>query len=558
MVIMALALRFALLFCFCTAFGARSGVKVTIKNGPLLGEQRDSYVAFEGIPYAKAPIGERRFAASELNDERWLEPRNATRVGAICMQWSHFKSGADKLEGEEDCLFLNVYTPNLTPAEPLPTIVFLHGGAFMYGAGGYFQPDFLLTRSLVLVTVNYRLGPFGFLSTGDDVISGNFGLKDQRTALQWVQRNIKYFGGDPNRVILSGFSAGSASVHLHYLSPLSRGLFASGIAHSGSALNPWVMVEQAAQKAKTIAAALGCPTDDSAALLSCLRLRPAEEIVRQVPKLQDYLYNPFSPLGVVVESSGPRNPEPFLTEHPRKLTREGSFHRVPLILSVTEAEGLYPGAEFLGNERYVQQIDGQWNELLPSILDYKYAVTDRLLRNALSEVIRNRYLGKAKLNEQNYQQFTQMLSNRLFFAGVTETARLMQPYIPVYLYFDQYKASYGLGEAITGTQRNLGVAHGEDLLLILPSSLRDGIPYTAEEMAMVSQFVDLYESFAYGRTPRFGSLKVPALQTTSPLTYLAVNHPNSTITTNDQLSDEAFWGILDFNDGTAVQDSGFC
>uniref|UniRef100_A0A182N7U2 carboxylesterase n=2 Tax=Anopheles dirus TaxID=7168 RepID=A0A182N7U2_9DIPT len=539
---------------FLTIQGTVAEVKVTIKNGPIIGKQHAEHFAFEGIPYAKAPIGDRRFAASELLDDRWQEPRNATRVGPICMQWSHLKSGADKLDGAEDCLFLNVYTPNLIPDVPLPTIVHLHGGAFMYGGGGYFQPDFLLQRPLIMVTVNYRLGPLGFLSTEDDVIAGNYGLKDQVTALQWVQTNIKYFGGDANRVTLSGFSAGSASVHLHYLSPLSRGLFHSAVGHSGSALNPWVMVERAAEKAKLIAAGVGCASggESSKELLQCLRQRPAVDIVRQVPKLQDFLYNPYSPLGVVVERRGKYNPHPFLTEHPRVLIRAGKFAKVPLVLSVTQAEGLYPAAEFFSNVSYLRHIDERWNEVLPSILDYKYAVRDQHLRDALSQVIRTHYLGANALHAQSFPQFVRMVSNRLFFAGVTEAAKLMQPHIPVYFYVDHYKATYGLSEALSCTDTFLGVPHGEDILLIFPSSLRDGYPYTAQEMAMVAKFTDLYESFAYNLPPRFGTVVLPAQQDPTRLTYLLIDHSNSTVVTSDFLSDEPFWGILDFNDGTAT------
>uniref|UniRef100_A0A182SAF5 Carboxylic ester hydrolase n=1 Tax=Anopheles maculatus TaxID=74869 RepID=A0A182SAF5_9DIPT len=419
----------------------------------------------------------------------------------------------------------------------------------MYGGGGYFRPDFLIKRHLILVTVNYRLGPLGFLSTEDDVIAGNFGLKDQVTALQWVQQNIQYFGGDAGKVTLSGFSAGSASVHLHYLSPLSRGLFHRAIGHSGSALNPWVMVERAAEKAKIIASGAGCTPDrGSKELLECLRQVPAEKIVRQLPKLQDFLYNPYSPLGVVVERRGKHNPTPFLAEHPRDMTRDGKIAKVPLLLSVTDAEGLYPAAEFFSNMSYLQHINDHWNEVLPSILDYKYAVQAGQLRDILSQVIRAHYLGHQELNERVFPQFVRLVSNRLFFAGVTEAAKLMQPHIPVYFYFDHYKATYGLSEALSGSDQFLGVPHGEDILLIFPSSLRDGYPYTMQELDMVAKFSDLYESFARGHQPRFGNLVLPPQDDPERLTYLQINYPNSTIVTSDFLSDEPFWNILNFNE----------
>uniref|UniRef100_A0A182SSC7 Carboxylic ester hydrolase n=1 Tax=Anopheles maculatus TaxID=74869 RepID=A0A182SSC7_9DIPT len=327
-------LRLALFVnCFCGTFAAIP--VVNIENGPIIGEDRGEYFAFEGIPYAKPPIGERRFAAPVLNDETWSEPRNTSNLGPFCMQWSHTIKGNDKLFGEEDCLYLNVYTTSLKESPGLSTLFYIHGGAFMFGGGGFFSPKHVLRKPMIMVTFNYRVGPLGFLSTEDDVIPGNFGLKDQVTALQWVKRNIHHFGGDPARVTLVGFSAGGASVHLHYLSPMSRGLFQNGIAHSGTALNPWVMAEDSARKAQQIAQRLGCPVDDntSQSMLACLRDRPAEDIVRQVPFLLDYLYNPFSPLGVVIEKQSKLNRRPFLADHPAVLSRKGKLSKVPLILS---------------------------------------------------------------------------------------------------------------------------------------------------------------------------------------------------------------------------------
>lgn len=124
-----------------------------------------------------------------------------------------------------------------------PVIFFIHGGAFIEGSStsDVFGPDYLLMEDVILVTTNYRLGIFGFLTCDDPSLElfGNAGLKDQRLALQWVQRNIKQFGGDPNNVTLAGESAGSLSVHCHILSPSSKGLFHKAILQSGTAMNAW-------------------------------------------------------------------------------------------------------------------------------------------------------------------------------------------------------------------------------------------------------------------------------------------------------------------------------
>ncbi|XP_052896237.1 venom carboxylesterase-6-like [Anopheles moucheti] len=545
-------LAIGLIFPFITAALCSTTSSVYIKNGPIVGEKRGEYYAFEGIPYAKPPLGKLRFASSELNDDRWTEPRNTTERGPVCIQWNHLNPNNDKLEGAEDCLYLNVYTRSIDPSAQLPTVVFIHGGALMFGTGNFYEPDHVMRRQLILVTFNYRLGPLGFLSTEDDVIPGNYGLKDQVTALRWIRENILSFGGDPDTVSIVGYSAGSASVHLHYLSPLSSGLFSSGIGHSGSALNPWVFAERSIEKAIRIGAVLGCPTRTTQALLSCLRKVPAEDIVRQVSHFLDFLYNPFSPFGVVVENEGPLNPHPFLTDSPRSLMKRGNIAKVPLILSVTQAEGLYPGAEFISDQTYLQRIDSQWNELMPSILDYKTAVPDPKKRNRLSDTIRNHYFkADERLTLNNFNVLIEIISNRLYFAGVTESAKLMHPFTNLYLYYDLYKSKYGVGEALSHHDQPglLGVAHGDDVLLIFPSVLRETIPYTEEEIKVVDQFVAMYESFAKGDRPRFGADELPLQDSDEMVKFLKLNYPSSEIVRSEGMSDETFWNTLDFNDG---------
>uniref|UniRef100_A0A182QXB9 Carboxylic ester hydrolase n=1 Tax=Anopheles farauti TaxID=69004 RepID=A0A182QXB9_9DIPT len=527
---------------------------VNIKNGPIVGERRGDYYAFEGIPYAKPPLAKLRYASPELNDDRWTEPRNTTARGPVCLQWNHLNPNQDKLEGAEDCLFLNVYTRSLDSTARLPTIAFIHGGALMFGTANFYEPDHIMRQQMILVTFNYRLGPLGFLSTEDDVISGNFGLKDQVIALRWIRENIQSFGGDPEMVTIVGYSAGSASVQLHYLSTLSNGLFSSGIGHSGSALNPWAMAERSLEKAIRIGAALGCPTRKTPALLDCLRKQPAEDIVRQVPLFQDFLYNPFSPFGAVVEKEGPYNPEPFLTETPRALLKAGKIAKVPLILSVTQAEGLYPGAEFFSDQRHLEEIDSRWDELLPSILDYRTAVPDPKLRNRLSETIRKRYFPNGeKLTLENFAVLTEIISHRLYFVGVTESAKLMQPFTEVYMYYDLYKAKYGVGEALShhagDGPGSLGVAHGDDVLLIFPSVLREQNPYTDQEMVVVDQFVNMYHTFAKGGKPRFGSYELPLQESQNMIKFLKLNYPQSEVVSAAGVGDESFWANLDFNDG---------
>lgn len=168
----------------------------------------------------------------------------------------------------------------------LPVFVYIHGGAFMFGDSEFLYPDLLFEKDIVFVSITYRLGPLGFLSTEDDVVPGNMGLKDQVIALKWIQKNIEAFGGDPDNVILSGFSAGGASVHLHYMSQLSKNLFAKGISHSGCALNPWVLAENSAQKAVQLSESLNCSSSSNIVMIDCLKTIPAIDIVRNVPMFE--------------------------------------------------------------------------------------------------------------------------------------------------------------------------------------------------------------------------------------------------------------------------------
>ncbi|PSN30848.1 Esterase E4 [Blattella germanica] len=201
-------------------------VTVTIAQGELRGQAATTinglkYYSFQGIPYAKPPVGSLRFRSPQPPDP-WDGVRDALEEGAMCSQMMF------QYSGEEDCLFINVATPALPEngsTELKPVMVNIHGGAFLGGSGSFSMsgPEFLLEEDVVFASMNYRLGALGFFSTGDSVASGNNGLKDQVMALRWIQQNIAAFGGDPNRVTIFGISAGGCSVSHLVLSPAAAG-----------------------------------------------------------------------------------------------------------------------------------------------------------------------------------------------------------------------------------------------------------------------------------------------------------------------------------------------
>ena len=218
-------------------------IRIDTPAGRLIGERQGDVLAFKGIPFAKPPVGPLRWRMAEPL-EPWTGVRDATRFGHVCPQAPtqlEVLIGSTMGEQAEDCLYLNVWTPGCDSAKR-PVMVWIHGGAFMIGAGsqGVYHGEALATRGVVVVTVNYRLGAFGFVdlrqaSGGALPASGTEGLGDQLLALHWVKRNIGQFGGDPANVTAFGESAGGMSISALLAAPAARGLFHKAIAQSGGA-----------------------------------------------------------------------------------------------------------------------------------------------------------------------------------------------------------------------------------------------------------------------------------------------------------------------------------
>ncbi|ERL85543.1 hypothetical protein D910_02962 [Dendroctonus ponderosae] len=325
----------------------------TIPNGPIVelpqgkvqGSYKKSYrnrtfSAFEGIPYAKPPVEDLRFRES-IPASNWSGILNATNHYE-CLHYMPF-AFVRGIRGTEDCLYVYVYVPGdkVDPNALLDVIVHIHGGAFMLGAPKYMAgPEFLMDRDVVVVSFNYRLGILGFLSTEDDVVPGNNGLKDQSLALDWISSNIKYFGGNPASITLTGLSAGAASVHFHYFSPLSKGLFHRGFSQSGTALLCWALAENPLEKARAVAKNISCPTLSTEKMVECLRSSDARKLINGIRTLfvyQDIV--PIAPFGPVIENI---STNAFLSQHPYKLLQEGNVYDVPWISSNTKDEGLFP------------------------------------------------------------------------------------------------------------------------------------------------------------------------------------------------------------------------
>jgi para-nitrobenzyl esterase len=230
----------ALLATFAGSGAAQETQKITVAGGTIKGFQEGNISVYKGIPYAKPPLGELRFAPPE-DVEQWSGELDCTKFGFQCFQYPAF-AGSEPFS--EDCLTLNVWTP-AKPGEAaaLPVYVFIHGGGFSSGSGSspMYDGTSFAKKGIVAVTINYRLGALGFFASRETLkrygTTGNWGLLDQIKALEWIRDNIAAFGGDRNKVTIGGESAGSFSVSALATSPLTEGLFRGVIMESGSALS---------------------------------------------------------------------------------------------------------------------------------------------------------------------------------------------------------------------------------------------------------------------------------------------------------------------------------
>ncbi|CAH1394567.1 unnamed protein product [Nezara viridula] len=519
--------------------------EVVLQQGTLKGLWADSlggrpYAAFYGIPYAKPPVGKNRFK-EPVAAEPWLGIYNATKEPPKCLQLYIFDVRApSKLEGSEDCLYVNVFTPRLNTGaaeqKPLHVIAHIHGGAFMVGSSLDGGVDYIMDRDIVFVSFNYRLGPLGFLSTGDVAVPGNNGLKDQVLALKWIQQNIAAFGGDPNSVTLTGFSAGSGSVHYHVLSPLSKGLFKAAICVSGSSLSPWGVAENVREKSFVVARELGCPDVDSLSMIKCLRRRPAEHIVQTTNNFLGWYYNPVVPFGPVVEPPGPNA---FLPDTPINLIKQGKSSDVPMMITFTKDEGMFFAIDIITNPNLNNEIKADWNGIAPYLFDYNYtAPTDK--REEVSKEIKNHYNIDVD-SEEGQKNLLKALSDRIVVAGTAKMARVHSSIntSPVYMLRFSYTGKYSYASTM-GMPKDMGVAHGEDLMYVL-SAKQTSTQETEADRQVSRELIDLWVSFAANST-----LDVPTFNQNLPkITFTDFQGPNQLVPTMvDELGEENFWDSL--------------
>ncbi|XP_014292726.1 venom carboxylesterase-6 isoform X2 [Halyomorpha halys] len=475
--------------------------------------------------------------------DSWYGVLNATREPPICLQYDFFMQ-PPVLRGSEDCLYINVYTPKLPGNEKNPklldVIALIHGGAFVIGTSVAYKPFVLLDRDILLVTFNYRLGPLGFFSTEDNIVPGNNGLKDQVLALQWIQKNIAAFGGNPEKVTVTGLSAGGTSCHFHTLSPLSKGLFKHAMCLSGIALSP-MTVTDSKKKAKMVANELGCPTQDSLLMINCLRNRPAEHIVELTQKLLIWRSHPMVPYGPVIEPVGP---DAFISEKPINIILRKDAADVPLIISFTSDEGLVGVTDIISHADLFKEFLGRWDELLPHMMGYNFKKPSDKME--ISRKIREYY----KIDDitNGRKNLVKMVSDRYFLAGISKFAKLHSSLYsaPMYIQKFSYRGKHSVTE-LMGAKENLGVCHGDDVYY----TVRDYKVWKQFEdpmdMEMSKCMLDMWISFAANGT--LDTNWYPVNKQLSEVIYTDIKGPNNfQWSAASELGEESFWNRLGLNE----------
>ncbi|XP_055678821.1 juvenile hormone esterase-like [Lutzomyia longipalpis] len=477
---------------------ANSLAEVCAKAGCVRGKVESGrvkpYEAFYSIPYAEPPVGKLRFE-NPVPKSGWSGYWDATFFRGVCLQDHNIYP--DPIRGSEDCLYLNVYRPVYRKkGVKMPVMVFIHGGSWLDFSSSptQFGPEYLMDNGeVILVTLNYRLGLFGLLCSGDEAVKGNFAFKDQQLAMKWIVDNIEYFGGDAESITLIGQSAGAASVHLHMMNPTSQALFHRAVLMSGTAISPWNYLKDFKTQFRQAAQFVGLADWETATtfeLAAQLKEVDALTFVEIINRFYLFVLTPPNPLGFCIEGDWE---DAFLQENPRILWAEGKYFPKPILIGTTSNEGLL-AAVVTRNETFLTIFNENFYNFLPVVFSmYPRYVTD----------VVNYYLGGQDfIDSTNEGQVFKMATDRLFvYPMITlvrqflETADVQED--PIYIYEFAFKSAYTFLKYFSGQDINLGVCHMDDVFYLFTMS--DFIPIfntTSPEGRMVDTYVRTMVNFA--------------------------------------------------------------
>ncbi|KFB51128.1 AGAP006700-PA-like protein [Anopheles sinensis] len=477
--------------CVQVQQGSIYGVRDRLPNG-------QNYYYFKGVPYAKPPVGQLRFKSPVPLEKYAVSYLDCTKERSNCMGLDVLSK---EISGSEDGLFLNIYTPKLgkkDDPEPLPVMVFVHGGGLIGGHGdsSLYLPNYLVQQGVIVVTVNYRLGVLGFLCLPDAGIEGNAGLKDQRMALQWVNQNIAQFGGDPGNVTLFGASSGAIAVNFHCLSRESKRYFHKAILQSGSIYTEFSFQDQPEEKARKLAKLLGHSPQTDVDVYEVLRNAPAKKVFELQPlvltereKAVEKLFQiPFLPVIERVDSG-----DAIITKHPSEILSEPDGIGIPIILGYNERDGMMVLIDAI---KTLATYNAEPERFIPRTVAIDYFSPEA---RTLGEEIREFYFGSKSVSRDTLNQLTDVFTDKYLLA-YRMTVELWARYQRKTKFFGYRFAFDGLlnkGKAIMSLKTMKGAAHIDEVYYLFSSPLlRTEVPVTDRSYELRNTMVKLWTNFA--------------------------------------------------------------
>ena len=447
--------------------------------------------------------GDLRFQAP-VAPEGWSGIRDAFRFSSQCWQPVYSPTS---LVTSEDCLYLNIYTPVRDRSVGLlPVMVWIHGGSFLVGSGSIYNGTRLARQGdLVVVTINYRLGVFGFLSTEDSVMPGNYGLLDQIQALKWIRDNIANFGGDSTSVTIFGESAGSNCVSLLVVSPLAKGLFHRAIMESGVSVRPWGHTQNTQRLAPLYGARLvggagGCAHvfGQSHSFLRCLRGLDAQTLTDAATNVSKLVFDHMWLL--------PREEKTFgvLPDDPVEMWTRGDFNEVDTIRGFNSHER---GEIKIRNGTTVDTKEAFIESLQAAFKPYAFSGVDDLI-NMFVDV----YLGNNNNSDFIAQKACEALSD---FAYVGPTLVELQLMVAKLVNKKHFLYRYGYRDSFSRAPSWVGAVHAVELRHVFgidqldPQTFRlTGIAASPQDTAMTDLMITMWSDFAKTGDP---TASVPSL-----------------------------------------------
>lgn len=518
-------------------------------NGALMTTvQGRSISAYRSIPYAQPPVGNLRFQKPQLLLENaWQGLRDGSIKIGSCVQPNRAFAWLKAFRGSEDCLYLNIYVPQTVSSKNgagLPVMAWIHGGGFNSGDASdtFYGPGFLLDQDVILVTINYRLGLFGFLTGGSTDMPGNLGLWDQLGAFQWIQKNIESFGGDPKQVTIFGESAGGWSISYHLASEKTQGQYKAAIVQSG----PLDMTLLNADKHTSLIdlhqqyiEKTGCwIKGDPKRTLDCMNGKSVDELLRHY-----YMHDecnlfgrimPFPLIWMPYDDSRTLQ-DSFFKDHPRKIFEKGQFNKVPVMIGNAKDEGYLqagffhkdpslfqkfwkdpkcPASAFLGHYSFGKEVPTDILEKIEVIKDEYFDGNTQSFDSQVLKALANAY------SDSGFNLGTDLLAKQL--SQKTTTFYYQFDHLGSFSFADIVASPYGvLWELLKrkfgffGTL-GLGVCHADELFHLFQGpdvSFLD--PSDQRDVKMSEFMVKLWTNFVRFQDPTPDTKAWPAYTSSS-------------------------------------------